>query len=63
MAKALIGTFPSYRGGESHHAHLQAQNARLRRRVEELEQLVLRLQQENDRLIADRALEADLQPA
>lgn len=47
MAKALIGHLDtSVRGG----ARLTSENARLRRRVAELEALVLRLQQENDRL-------------
>lgn len=47
MAKALLGHLHT----ESHGVHrLTAENARLRRRVSDLETLVLRLQAENDRL-------------
>ena len=46
MAKALLGHLPS----DTHGVHrLTSENARLRRRVSDLESLVLRLQQENDR--------------
>ncbi|WP_104107223.1 hypothetical protein [Nocardioides sp. 616] len=48
MAKALLGHLSTdVRGGN---ARLQGENARLRMRVSELEALVLRLQQDNDRL-------------
>ena len=67
MAKALIGYLNSDLRTPS---HVSVENARLRRRVAELETLVLRLSEENDRLAAaDRdAREAarvaeDLQPA
>ncbi|MBE7323378.1 hypothetical protein IEQ44_01750 [Nocardioides sp. Y6] len=47
MAKALLGHLPSDTRGVH---RLTSENARLRLRVSELETLVLRLQQENDRL-------------
>ncbi len=65
MAKALLG----YMHSDPHlPARLTAENARLRRRVVELEALTLRLAQENDALAAAAAgevLEVDgsLQPA
>lgn len=64
MAKALMGHLTT----ELHSATaLTVENRRLRRRVEDLESMVLRLQAENDRLSAaarDDALSVeDLQPA
>jgi hypothetical protein len=47
MAKALLGHLSTDLRGN---ARLNGENARLRTRVHELETLVLRLQQENDRL-------------
>ena len=52
MAKALIGYLNS--DLRTPH-HLVADNARLRARVQELEQLVLTLKQENDALVAQAA--------
>jgi hypothetical protein len=49
MAKALIGYMHS--DLRTPH-HLIAENARLRARVQELEQLVLQLKSENDSLVA-----------
>ncbi|GAA1963126.1 hypothetical protein GCM10009798_23720 [Nocardioides panacihumi] len=49
MAKALIGYMNS--DLRTPH-HLIAENARLRARVQELEQLVLSLKSENDTLVA-----------
>ena len=49
MAKALIGYMHS--DLRTPH-HLTAENARLRARVQELEELVLSLKNENDRLVA-----------
>ena len=54
MAKALIG----YMNSDLRDPRTTAENARLRARVAELESLVLRLSEENDRLVATRA--ADL---
>ncbi|WP_134738589.1 hypothetical protein [Nocardioides sp. 503] len=51
MAKALIG----YLSSDLRDPRLTAENARLRARVGELEDLVLRLAEENDRLVASRA--------
>jgi hypothetical protein len=51
MAKALIG----YLNSDLRDPRLAAENARLRTRVGELEDLVLRLTEENDRLVASRA--------
>ena len=63
MAKALIG----YLNSDLRDPRLAADNARLRARVDELETLVLRLSEENDRLVAVRAADlldtASLQPA
>lgn len=56
MAKALIGYLDSDLRTP---AHLTVENARLRARVRELEELVLRLSQENDALAAAQA--ADLE--
>lgn len=53
MAKALIG----YLNSDLRDPRLTADNARLRQRVAELESLVLRLSEENDRLVAARAAE------
>ena len=52
MAKALIGYLHS---DQRIPARLGLENQRLRGRVAELETLVLRLQRENDRLIAEQA--------
>lgn len=52
MAKALIGHLAS---DPRNAARLAAHNHRLRARVAELETLVVRLQQENDRLTAAQA--------
>ena len=68
MAKALLGHLNSDARTTT---ALAVENRRLRRRVEDLEALVLRLQADNDRLAAavrDLTLEAgrsaeDLQPA
>ena len=53
MAKALIG----YLNSDLRDPRLAADNARLRSRVAELESLVLRLSEDNDRLVAARAAE------
>lgn len=53
MAKALLG----YVHSDVRDARLAGENARLRQRVAELEALVLRLSEENDRLVASRAAE------
>jgi cell division protein FtsB len=58
MAKALIGYLDS---DQRLPARLSAENARLRRRVAELEQLVSRLAQENDVLAAESARALDLE--
>lgn len=61
MAKALIGYLDSDLRTPT---RLVAENARLRSRVAELEALVLRLSEENDRLAADRAVDLlDLESA
>lgn len=52
MAKALIGHL---RSDQRIPARLGLENQRLRNRVADLEALVLRLQVENDRLIAEQA--------
>ncbi|GAB3034545.1 hypothetical protein GCM10011376_20270 [Nocardioides flavus (ex Wang et al. 2016)] len=63
MAKALLGHLTSDARST---ASLVAENRRLRRRVDDLESLVLRLQADNDRLAAaalDEQLGVeDLQP-
>lgn len=67
MAKALIG----YVNSDLRDPRLAADNARLRQRVAELESLVVRLSEDNDRLVAARAAELldttvtapELQPA
>jgi hypothetical protein len=51
MAKALIG----YMNSDLRDPRLTAENTRLRARVNELEALVLRLSEENDRLVSARA--------
>ncbi len=53
MAKALIG----YMNSDLREPRLTAENSRLRARVRELEALVLRLSEENDKLVAARAEE------
>ena len=52
MAKALFGHVVSDPRGA---ARVGLENARLRARVADLEALVTRLQDENDRLVAERA--------
>lgn len=63
MAKALIG----YLNSDLRDPRLAAENSRLRARVGELEAMVLRLSEENDRLVATQAAEllsrdSELQP-
>ncbi len=53
MAKALIG----YMNSDLRDPRLTAENSRLRARVAELEAVVLRLSEENDRLVAAQAAE------
>ena len=53
MAKALIG----YLNSDLRDPRLTAENTRLRARVNELEALVLRLSEENDKLVSARAEE------
>lgn len=53
MAKALIG----YMSSDLRDPRLAAENSRLRARVGELEAMVLRLSEENDRLVATQAAE------
>lgn len=59
MAKALIGFMDS----DLRDPLLSADNSRLRARVRELEALVLRLCEENDRLVASHAELIELQVA
>jgi hypothetical protein len=62
MAKALLG----HLGTGAHTSTVLVENRRLRERVADLEQLVLRLQEENDRLeleLAATSLDDALQPA
>ena len=56
MAKALIG----YMNSDLRDPRPAAENARLRARVAELEALVLRLTEENDRLVAARAADSSI---
>ncbi len=60
MAKALIG----YLNSDLRDPRLAADNARLRNRVSELEALVTKLSDENDRLVAAQAADliAPLEP-
>jgi hypothetical protein len=53
MAKALIG----YLNSDLRDPRIAAENTRLRARVKELESLVTRLSEENDKLVAARAEE------
>lgn len=53
MAKALLG----YVHSDLRDPRQAVDNARLRARVSELEELVVRLSEENDRLVAARAAE------
>jgi hypothetical protein len=53
MAKALLGTFQS---DQRTAANLMSENTRLRVRVRDLEELVSRLQDENDRLAQAEAV-------
>jgi hypothetical protein len=55
MAKALIG----YRSSDLRDPRQAVENARLRTRVAELETLVLRLSEENDKLVAARAADIE----
>ncbi len=55
MAKALIG----YRSSDLRDPRQAVENARLRARVAELETLVLRLSEENDKLVAARAADIE----
>ncbi|WP_205474255.1 hypothetical protein [Nocardioides sp. SYSU D00038] len=59
MAKALIGYLDSDLRTPS---HATVENARLRARVAELEALVLKLSEENDRLVARAAELLDTAP-
>ena len=60
MAKALLGTFHS---DQRTAANLLSENTRLRVRVRDLEELIARLQDENDRLAQAAAVALlDLQP-
>ncbi len=59
MAKALIG----YMNSDLRTPALTAENARLRARVGELEALVLRLSEENDKLAAAATRIVDLEAA
>ena len=59
MAKALIG----YMNSDLRTPALVAENARLRARVGELEALVLRLSEENDKLAAQAARLLDIEAA
>lgn len=66
MAKALLGYMSSDLRDPSRADRLAAEVRRLRDRVGDLEALVLRLQEDNDRLAADRATWArleEMQPA
>ena len=58
MAKALIGYMNS---DPRMSARLSTENVRLRMRVAELEEVVLRLSQENDALAAAQAATLDLE--
>lgn len=58
MAKALIGHLNS----DLRDPRLLTENARLRARVAELENLVLRLSEENDRLVAAHTADLDVAP-
>lgn len=55
MAKALMGHLSS----DLRDPRIGADNARLRKRVAELESLVLRLSEENDSLVARAAAQLD----
>lgn len=55
MAKALMGHLSS----DLRDPRIGADNARLRKRVAELEALVLRLSEENDSLVARAAAQLD----
>ncbi|MDO7869172.1 hypothetical protein [Nocardioides jiangxiensis] len=61
MAKALLGYMSSDLRDPSRADRLAAEVRRLRDRVGDLEALVLRLQEDNDRLTADRATWAQLE--
>ena len=66
MAKALLGYMSSDLRDPARADRLAAEVRRLRDRVGDLEALVVRLQDENDRLVADRATWAaleEMQPA
>lgn len=60
MAKALVGHLNRDRGIPN---RIATENARLRARVSDLEELVTRLMEENDRLAVDQAARVlDLEP-
>lgn len=61
MAKALLGYMSSDLRDPSRADRLAAEVRRLRDRVGDLEALVLRLQEDNDRLAADRSTWAQLE--
>jgi hypothetical protein len=66
MAKALLGYMSSDLRDPARADRLAAEVRRLRDRIGDLEALVVRLQDENDRLIADRSTWAaleEMQPA
>ena len=60
MAKALVGYLDQ---DLSRQTRAGIENAHLRRRVAELETLVLRLQEENDRLVAEFSAARELDVA
>jgi hypothetical protein len=59
MAKALVGHLNRDRGLPN---RIAAENAQLRARISDLEELVTRLMEENDRLAVQAARVLDLEP-
>jgi hypothetical protein len=59
MAKALVGHLTRDRGLPN---RIAAENAQLRARISDLEELVNRLMEENDRLAVQAARVLDLEP-
>jgi|tagenome__1003787_1003787.scaffolds.fasta_scaffold13120014_1 hypothetical protein len=59
MAKALVGHLNRDRGLPN---RIAAENAQLRARISDLEELVNRLMEENDRLAVQAARVLDLEP-